>query len=116
MKKNLQDKVVDVFEEQFPHLKGAADVIISGSPLSYNFYIGSSRGEIYGLSHNTNRFSPKFSWLLRPTQHEIKGLYLTGTDITCCGVAGALSSAFLTALAFDYTVALDIVYSFIANL
>ena len=42
----LQDKAVMIFEEQFPELKGKADFICSGSPLTNNFYLGTVQGEV----------------------------------------------------------------------
>ena len=49
-----------------------------GSPVTNNYYIGSTKGEIYGADHTTERFgSPELAMNLRP-KTEIPGLYLTG--------------------------------------
>jgi len=52
-----------------------------GSPLSNSFYLGSPKGEIYGLDHTVKRFgSPEILMHLRP-ETEITGLVLTGKYI-----------------------------------
>jgi all-trans-retinol 13,14-reductase len=56
-----------------------------------------SKGEIYGLHHDPNRFDQTF---LRP-QTPIKNLYLTGQDILTAGVAGALMAGVLTIKAIN---------------
>jgi all-trans-retinol 13,14-reductase len=49
-----------------------------GSPVSNSYYIGSPRGEIYGLDHSVQRFgSPEVNMHLRPDT-DIPGLLLTG--------------------------------------
>ena len=54
-----------------------------------------NRGEVYGLAHDTKRFSSDDISVYTP----VKNLYLTGQDIISAGVAGALSSAMTTAAA-----------------
>lgn len=73
----------------FPHLKDKEEFFDVGSPLSNQYYIASSKGEIYGLDHNKDRFSPETCVNLRP-KTTIPGLYLTGQDILTCGFAGAM--------------------------
>ena len=52
-----------------------------GSPVTNRYYIGSARGEIYGLDHDTSRFSPEVVMSLRP-ETDIPGLYLTGKRVS----------------------------------
>jgi all-trans-retinol 13,14-reductase len=62
------------------------------TPLSVEHYLASAKGAVYGLAPTQDR------WLhpgLAPTHPS--GLYLTGQDIITPGLAGALSSAELTA-------------------
>ena len=49
-----------------------------GSPVTNNYYIRSTAGEIYGLDHNSKRFRPDIAAKLRPRVAGISGLYLTG--------------------------------------
>ena len=52
-----------------------------GSPLSNKHYIGSPRGEIYGIEHDVKRFGfPEVCMKLR-AETGIPGLYLSGTSI-----------------------------------
>ena len=48
-----------------------------GSPVSNRYYLGAARGEIYGLDHDTQRFSAECVSSLRP-KTDISGLYLSG--------------------------------------
>lgn len=48
-----------------------------GSPLSTQHYLGSATGEIYGLRHSADRFSPLALAELRP-RTDVPGLWLTG--------------------------------------
>jgi len=48
-----------------------------GSPVTNNYYIRSTKGEIYGLDHNYLRFRQDIAAKLRP-QVGVPGLYLTG--------------------------------------
>jgi all-trans-retinol 13,14-reductase len=114
-KKGLQDRLVAIFSETYPHLANKIAYVTSGTPLSNNFYLGSSEGEVYGLSHDTTRFSSKFNWLLRPHQQGIKGLYLTGQDIVCDGICGALAGGVICAIVINPMVLLDLVISYIVD-
>ena len=77
-----------------------------GSPLTFNHYLNSERGEVYGLESHPARFCED-DWL-RP-ETPLPGLLLTGQDITTLGVTGALMSGILTAhAALGYGGASDI--------
>ncbi|XP_066923132.1 all-trans-retinol 13,14-reductase-like [Clytia hemisphaerica] len=80
----------------YPQIKDKRVYFDVGTPLTNKYYIGSPRGEIYGLDHNLNRFNLSTSAELRPTT-SIDGLYLTGQDISTCGFAGGLYAGLLTA-------------------
>ncbi len=45
-KKTIIERVTEVFLEEFPHLRDKIDVVLGGSPLTNNYYIGSSFGEV----------------------------------------------------------------------
>jgi all-trans-retinol 13,14-reductase len=62
------------------------------TPLSTCWFQQYSRGEIYGLDHDVQRFNQ--DWLHPATP--VKGLYLTGQDVASAGVGGALMGGFLT--------------------
>lgn len=46
MKERLQKRLVEVFEEQLPHLKDKIDYVSSGTPMTNNFYLGTVNGEV----------------------------------------------------------------------
>ena len=84
--------------ELFPHLADRKEYLEVGTPLSNMFYLGSSRGEVYGVDHNTVRFSASTIADLRP-EIGVPGLYLTGQDVLTCGFAGAMTGGLLCASA-----------------
>jgi all-trans-retinol 13,14-reductase len=92
-KKALTDRLLAALFEQHPQLKPALAYHELSTPLSTRHFTGYEHGEIYGLSHDPDRFESK---LLRP-KTPIEGLYLTGQDVVTCGIGGALMSGFLTA-------------------
>lgn len=53
------------------------EYIDSGTPLSHQYYIGSPKGEIYGIDHTRKRFEYELAMNLRP-ETKIPGVYLTG--------------------------------------
>lgn len=79
----------------FPQLEDKEEFFDAGSPLTNQYYIASPRGEIYGIDHNKDRFSPETCINLRP-ETGIPGLYLTGQDILTCGFAGAMFAGLFT--------------------
>jgi all-trans-retinol 13,14-reductase len=64
----------------------------------YPAILTSPRGEIYGIDHHVDPFSPRAAVKLRPDT-SIPGMYLTGHDILSCGFAGAMFSGVITASA-----------------
>ena len=84
--------------ELFPQLEDKLEYMDVGTPLSNQYYLGTPRGEVYGIDHNTVRFSPEAILELRP-EIGIPGLYLTGQDILLCGFTGAMYGGVLCASA-----------------
>ena len=82
----------------FPQIRDRVEFFDVGSPLSNKYYIAAPRGEIYGIDHHIDRFSPKAVLKLRPDT-SVRGLYLTGQDILSAGFAGAMFSGVITASA-----------------
>jgi len=92
--------------KHYPQCKGKIDYMKVGTPLTFNHFIASTKGEVYGLNCLPGRFS-KNDWLT-PETH-IKNLYMTGQDITTLGFSGALMSGVLTANALlGYGTPMDI--------
>ncbi|MDO5971723.1 NAD(P)/FAD-dependent oxidoreductase [Flavivirga aquimarina] len=93
MKANFEMTMLNKIYSLFPQLKGHVQVTEVSSPLSTRHFSNYKHGEIYGLAHTPNRFKLPF---LRP-KTKIKGLKLTGQDITLVGVSGAMLSGVLCA-------------------
>ena len=69
-----------------------------GTPLTFAHFYFRDKGGFYGLDHDVHRFSPRnYYEVLRPLISEVPGLYLTGQDVTTCGIGGALSGGVLAA-------------------
>jgi len=84
--------------ESLPHNILDADFHKLGTPLDFSRHLGSDRGACYGLDHTTDRFDPKTFYLqLRPETRSLPGFYLTGQDISMCGMAGAMIGGYLCA-------------------
>ncbi|XP_066301934.1 all-trans-retinol 13,14-reductase-like [Branchiostoma lanceolatum] len=96
LKNSLAQKMWRQVCQQYPQLEGKDEYMDVGTPLSNNYYLGATRGEIYGLDHHRDRFSQELVTNLRPDT-AIPGLYLTGQDIVTAGFAGALVAGLLTA-------------------
>lgn len=93
LKGRLADRMLEALFQQLPHLRGRIDHCEVSTPLSTRHFAGYERGEIYGLEHTPARFAERS---LKP-RTPIDNLYLTGQDITSCGVAGAMAAGYLTA-------------------
>lgn len=93
-KKIFQDRLVEGLCSYYPQCKDKIDYLNVGTPLTFNHYIGSEQGEVYGLDGKCERFDLN-DWL-RP-ESCISNLYLTGCDITTLGFTGGLMSGLLTA-------------------
>lgn len=94
-KQRLAERLLEPLLRHEPQVQAAIELQELSTPLSTRHFTAYGHGEIYGLSHDPERFEQK---LLRP-KTPIKDLWLTGQDVVTCGVGGALLSGFLTASA-----------------
>jgi len=92
MKSRYSERLLSELYRFEPQLEPAVAYHELSTPLSTKHFTAYQHGEIYGLSHDPERFDQKF---LRP-KTPIKNLYLTGQDIVTCGVGAALFSGYLT--------------------
>lgn len=84
-KASMSERLLDMVYRHLPQLRGKIDYQELSTPLSTSFFTGHPHGEMYGLSHTPARFR-----LPLRAKTSIDGLYLTGADLTACGVAGAI--------------------------
>jgi len=99
LKERWSERLLAELYKREPQVKGKIAYHELSTPLSTQHFTAYQHGEIYGLSHDPNRFEQRF---LKP-QTPVPGLYLTGQDVCTCGVGGALVSGFLTASAITRT-------------
>ncbi|XP_030649033.1 all-trans-retinol 13,14-reductase [Chanos chanos] len=92
LKETFINSVLDVVTQVFPKIKDRIEYVDAGTPITNQHYIGAPKGEIYGVDHGKQRFSPEFNATIRP-HTPIKNLLLTGQDVFLCGFAGALAGA-----------------------
>jgi all-trans-retinol 13,14-reductase len=95
MKGKLTTRLLGVVCRHLPQIKGKIDVCELSTPVTTRHFANYTNGEIYGLAHTPARFGEP---LLRP-RTPVRGLFLTGQDVTVCGVAGALMGGVLCASA-----------------
>ncbi len=93
LKNRLAERLLEALYAQLPHLRGKIDYFELSTPLSTRHFVGYEHGEIYGFEHSPRRFEQRF---LKP-RTPIQGLYLTGQDVTTCGVVSAMAAGYLTA-------------------
>ena len=98
LKEVLGRKLWSQVLEIYPQLEDKLELFNVATPLTYNFYIASPKGEICGCDHNKKRFSSITAAMMRP-ETPIPGLYLTGQDIFTCGFSGAILSGLMTSTA-----------------
>jgi all-trans-retinol 13,14-reductase len=94
-KEEISNRLLKELYKQLPQLEGKVDCYELSTPLTTQHFVNYSKGEIYGLDHSPSRFRQAFLVPRTP----IKNFYLTGQDIVTAGVAGALFSGMLTAMA-----------------
>jgi len=98
-KKKLGDRILEEgLYHYYPQTREKVSFTMTGSALTFNHFIGSHEGEVYGLDSTPLRFQagPHQEWL-RPRMPGIKGGFQTGVDVTTLGVTGGLMAGILTA-------------------
>lgn len=93
LKKEYEEKMLEILYRLFPQIKGHVAVTEVSSPLSTKHFTNHQSGEIYGLAHTPERYS--LNCLHPKTQY--KGLYLCGQDIVTVGFGGAVASGIVCA-------------------
>jgi all-trans-retinol 13,14-reductase len=93
LKARFTTRLLDILQQVAPSTRGAVDVAELSTPLSTRHFTNVEHGEIYGLEHSPQRFEER---ALQP-RTAVPGLFLTGCDVSTCGLGGALAGGYLTA-------------------
>jgi all-trans-retinol 13,14-reductase len=93
-KARLADRLLEQLYLQVPQVRGAVAYAELSTPLSTRHFTGYARGEMYGLAHTPERFRMRLR-----SETGIRGLFLTGQDLTTVGVVGVLFGGALAATA-----------------
>lgn len=104
-KKVIQERLLAQLKKHLPKVLEHLDYCEMSTPLSTQFFTRAHQGAIYGLEATPKRF---LNTKLR-TRTPIKGLYLSGSDVTTLGVAGAMTSGLLTAATIDKRIYLKLI-------
>ena len=103
-KEKFARRMLEELYRHCPHLRGRVTHFDLGTMPTFEHYIRSHEGGIYGLGDRGARFSREGFRYLRPdlgSELSLRGLYLTGQDVTTLGFSGALMSGILTAMSIQ---------------
>jgi all-trans-retinol 13,14-reductase len=92
-KRQVAERLIDALYRHLPAIEGMVKTWELSTPLSTCHFVGATHGQMYGLAHSPARFMARE---LRP-RTPIQNLFLTGQDLSTCGVMGALTGAVTTA-------------------
>lgn len=96
-KAEMTERLLEVLFRHHPGLKPLLVHAELGTPLSTDKFARPYHGAIYGLMATPDRFDDRW---LRP-QTPIPGLFLSGSDVSSCGVIGAMVGGALCAVAME---------------
>jgi all-trans-retinol 13,14-reductase len=94
LKGRFAERLLEHLYIHVPRVRGKVDYHELSTPLSTRYFSGHPRGEIYGLGHTPERFRMRLR-----AQTPVRGLFLTGQDLSMAGVTGALFGGAMTASA-----------------
>ena len=91
LKEHWKQQLLHVLIQQYPHIESHITFTEMSTPVSYNYYLGSFHGAMYGLAHSYNRFQIPCLDAKTP----LPGLFMSGQDVFTAGIEGALAAGLL---------------------
>jgi len=95
LKQDLSARLLDALYQHVPAARGRVDYTELSTPLSTRHFANFEHGEVYGLEATPARFHLRHLG----AHTRIRGLYLTGADVSTAGVTGALAGGAIAASA-----------------
>jgi all-trans-retinol 13,14-reductase len=95
LKLRLSERLRAELERQMPSVVGNIACTELSTPVTTRHFMNYGHGEIYGLASTPERFAIRSLGARTP----IRGLYLTGQDVSTLGVVGALFGGIISASA-----------------
>jgi all-trans-retinol 13,14-reductase len=95
VKHQLSVRLLAEIERQVPSVAGNIAYTELSTPVTTRHFMNYNQGEIYGISSTPDRFAMRGLGARTP----IRGLYLTGQDVSSLGVTGALFGGVISASA-----------------
>jgi phytoene dehydrogenase-like protein len=86
MKTEIAQRLISMVEQRLPGFANLVEYTDVATPLTMEFFQGNADGMFYGMPAVPARLYKKWTYAKSP----IKGLYLTGSDVMCPGLVGAL--------------------------
>ncbi|KAF0716834.1 Aste57867_2629 [Aphanomyces stellatus] len=92
------ERLLKVFLDEFPKVtRESIEVLDLGTALTNDYYLGTTRGAIYGLGHTPARYASDVTSVRSP----ITNLFLSGQDTVSAGIIGSATAGLLTAALID---------------
>lgn len=91
-KKEKAEKLLDLLEKKWPHIRDGIDTYYTATPLTFRDYTGTPKGSLYGITKDYKH--PSASIILPITG--IKNLLLTGQNTNIHGFLGVAFGSLLT--------------------
>lgn len=96
LKERLSRAILEGVERHYPGFSKLVTYQELATPVTNTHFSNHARGMIYGIPSVPDRFKhSKSPWIGARTP--VPGLYLTGTDAACLGIAGAMMGGYVTA-------------------
>jgi phytoene dehydrogenase-like protein len=93
LKETIAKGLIDFVNAHYPGFSKAIDYYELGTPLSAEDFTECPEGAMYGLGATSERYKQKW---IRPVT-PVKGLYLTGSDISSLGIVPSMMAGMATA-------------------